>query len=217
MRQIAPAATRASFHRARLTGLLCAVIEHNRIRILFHFLPGAFLRHLLFYLAPVVWHFLSELPLIAVLNELRQRHLPGLLLVICHTSQLLRIHAEFPRHLHVRVRQMIALPRLNPRPELLRNEFCFRHRLRDAVKAHNAPRERRRHRAYHEERTKLRPCPMDCKSRFSAVSCRGAEGLGELWGSRGLFCGDDGEVSGAQGPVDRERLSPGYGLRIVAL
>ncbi len=85
---------------------------------------------------------------------MRQRHLPGLLLVIRHTSQLLRIHAEFPCHLHVRVRQMIALPRLNPRPELLRNEFCFRHRLRDAVKAHNAPRERRRHRAYHEEPTK---------------------------------------------------------------
>jgi hypothetical protein len=55
----------------------------------------------------------------------------------------------------VRVRQMIALPRLNPRPELWRNEFCFRHRLRDAVKALNAPRERRRHRAYHEEPTKL--------------------------------------------------------------
>ncbi len=98
-----------SFHRVRLTGLLRAVIERNFIRIFLHFLPSAFLRHLLFYRAHVVWHFLSELPLIAVLNKLRQRHLPGLLLVIRHTSQLLRIHAEFPCHLHVRVRQMMAL------------------------------------------------------------------------------------------------------------
>ncbi len=44
-----------------------------------------------------------------------------------------------------------------------------------------------------------RAWPMDYKSRFSAVFCRGEEGLGEPWGSQGLFCCDDGEASGTIG------------------
>jgi hypothetical protein len=49
-----------------------------------------------------------------VLDELRERHLPGFLLVIVELAELLRVHAELARHLHVGVREAMALARLDP-------------------------------------------------------------------------------------------------------
>ncbi len=63
-------------------------------------------------------------------NELRERSLPRFLLVVRLATEPLRIHAEFSRHLDVRVGKMEALARINPRLVLGREILLpFRHTL----------------------------------------------------------------------------------------
>ena len=64
-------------------------------------------------------------------NEIRQRLLPSLLMVVVQAAELLRIHAEFARHLHVCMRQVVFPSRLDPRLQLwyISPRFCHEPRL----------------------------------------------------------------------------------------
>ena len=54
-----------------------------------------------------------------VLDELRERRLPGLLIVIVLLAELLRVHSQLAGHLDVGVRQMMAPARIYPGLQLL--------------------------------------------------------------------------------------------------
>jgi hypothetical protein len=53
-------------------------------------------------------------------DELGQRRLPRLLPVIIEFAELVRVHAQFARHLQVRVRKAVTPARLRSRQEFLR-------------------------------------------------------------------------------------------------
>src|SRR5215468_4686678 len=69
-------------------------------------------------------HALGPLPAeplpVQVLDELRQRRLPRLLIMVVELAELPRVHPELARHLHLRVRQPEPLPRLDPVLQVLR-------------------------------------------------------------------------------------------------
>src|SRR6266446_8092637 len=56
----------------------------------------------------------AEVPEVKVLDELRQRRLPGLLVVVVELAEPPWVHPKFPRHLHVRMRKAVSLARLYP-------------------------------------------------------------------------------------------------------
>src|SRR6266852_1043844 len=59
-------------------------------------------------------------PQVQVLDQLRQRRLPRLLVVVVELPELPRVHPELPSHLHVRVQQVEAPSCLGPVLEVLR-------------------------------------------------------------------------------------------------
>jgi hypothetical protein len=58
-----------------------------------------------------------------VLDELRQRRFTWFLLVVGELAELPRVQPKFAGHLHLRVRQVILLTRLNLGLNLGRNSF----------------------------------------------------------------------------------------------
>ena len=71
------------------------------------------------------------------LDELRERRLPPLLSVIVELAELPRIHTQLTRDLHLRVREVMALPRCDPVLEAWR-ELALRQSAPQA-----SPRQRR--------------------------------------------------------------------------
>lgn len=63
---------------------------------------------------------------IQLLDELRQRQLPGLLIGVGHAAELLRIQTQLPGHLDVSIGKMEAPARFHPPLELFR--YLFLHR-----------------------------------------------------------------------------------------
>src|SRR5882672_6678574 len=70
----------------------------------------------------------AEAPEVESLDELRQRRFPELLVVVGELTELPRVQPEFPRHLHMRMREAVALARLDPILEF-RRELLLRHTL----------------------------------------------------------------------------------------
>src|SRR4029453_5568617 len=70
----------------------------------------------------------SEALAVEVFDELRQRRLPWLLAVVVELAELLRVHPELACHLHVRMREVEALPCLDPILEVVRAR-SLRHEL----------------------------------------------------------------------------------------
>ncbi len=68
--------------------------------------------------AHLLWPLLAESAPVAILDEDRQGRLPRLLPVIVDPAELARVHSQLARHLHLRVRQPVPPPRLDPRPVL---------------------------------------------------------------------------------------------------
>ena len=79
--------------------------------------------------AYVIRDLLAHVVLVEILDVPWQRHLPEFLLVVGHATQLLRIQAEFPSRLDLRMRQVEAFACLDPRSQLLQYKERFRHLL----------------------------------------------------------------------------------------
>ena len=60
-------------------------------------------------------------------NKLRQRQLPGLVLVIGVFAERIGIHTQFTRHLNLSICQAVFLPGANPACFVLRNEILLGH------------------------------------------------------------------------------------------
>lgn len=84
-------------------------------------LLGGELRGAIFQRHDTVRTCLTEPLLVQPLDELRQRKLPRLLVMIGEAAQLFRIHAELAGHLHMGVGQAESPARFDPRLEILRN------------------------------------------------------------------------------------------------
>lgn len=56
----------------------------------------------------------AEPLVVQALDEIRQRRLPGLLLVVRETTEFLRVHAELTSHLHVSMREVTPLSGFDP-------------------------------------------------------------------------------------------------------
>src|SRR4051812_42187884 len=67
---------------------------------------------------------------VQVLDEFRQGHLPGFLVVVIDLPELGWIHAQLAGHLHLGVREVMPLPRIDPRLEPHR-DLLGRHALSD--------------------------------------------------------------------------------------
>ena len=63
---------------------------------------------------------------VQLLNELREREFPRLVLVVVELPEFLGVHSQFARHLNVRVGQAMAFLGFEPRNQLLRN-FLLAH------------------------------------------------------------------------------------------
>jgi hypothetical protein len=60
-----------------------------------------------------IWCSLAEPLRVERGNELRQRLLPSLLVVVVQAAKFLRVHSELTGHLHMSVRQVMSPPRLS--------------------------------------------------------------------------------------------------------
>jgi hypothetical protein len=60
---------------------------------------------------------------------MRARELPGLLVVVVQLAELPGIHAELVRHLNMSVWQFVALARVDPRLQVLRDALLSHGRL----------------------------------------------------------------------------------------
>src|SRR5438552_928541 len=63
---------------------------------------------------------------IQVLDEVRERCLPGFLVMVVELAELLRVDPEFPSHLHMRMRKAVAHSCVTPVLKVLR-EFLLAH------------------------------------------------------------------------------------------
>ncbi len=61
---------------------------------------------------------------VQVLDERRQGQLPGFLPVVVELAELLRVHAQFARHLHLGVREVMPRPRVDPNLKPLGNPIA---------------------------------------------------------------------------------------------
>jgi hypothetical protein len=52
---------------------------------------------------------------VKLFDELRQGQLPRFLLMVVKLTQLCQVHSQFPRHLHLSVRQVVPFPSVDPR------------------------------------------------------------------------------------------------------
>ena len=90
---------------------------------------SALLAYLDFDGAYIIGDLLAHVVLVEILDAPRQRHLPEFLLVVGRATQFLRIKAEFPSRLDLRMRQVEAFACLDPWSQLLQYEDRFRHLL----------------------------------------------------------------------------------------